>query len=103
MPNGCPVEYCEPGLICTSKDTDTECGTCVESKDFQCLMSLYNYFLLQIKLLHSKYLSKSKFIVLSGCHDTSPNCKQYANPNYCKTNDYVRKNCRKSCNLCSTY
>ena len=34
MPNGCPVEYCEPGLICTSKDTDTECGTCVESKDF---------------------------------------------------------------------
>ena len=45
IPNGCPVEYCEPGLICTSKDTDTECGACVESNDFNYLMSLYCYFI----------------------------------------------------------
>ena len=33
IPNGCPVEYCEPGLICTSPNSETQCGTCVQSND----------------------------------------------------------------------
>ena len=38
-----------------------------------------------------------------GCSDSHSSCKTWANAGYCRHTyvDYMKKNCKKSCNLCS--
>ena len=37
------------------------------------------------------------------CEDISPNCDVNANENNCRTNDFIRERCQKSCGICGIF
>ena len=54
--------------------------------------------------MHSLTTIWSSFVLLEplGCQDDHKNCEYWASLDECKKNpDYMLKNCRKSCNICS--